>query len=122
MVKPNEQTRTWHSTSEYQQDNWSELLPFSEFTYNNTPSATTGITPFFANKSYHLNLIVHPKCHLASAQACDFVTEFNDYTSSSGSTLLKLNVETKSPLIPENLWLQNSRLEAKHSSRLKSFI
>src|SRR5882724_11083846 len=28
----------------YQQDNWSELLPLAEFTYNNTPSATTGIT------------------------------------------------------------------------------
>src|SRR5882724_1994266 len=25
----------------YQQDNWSELLPLAEFTYNNTPSATT---------------------------------------------------------------------------------
>src|SRR5882724_7565255 len=34
----------------YQQDNWSELLPLAEFAYNNTPSATTGITPFFANK------------------------------------------------------------------------
>src|SRR5882724_2291668 len=30
----------------YQQDNWSELLPLAEFAYNNTPSATTGITPF----------------------------------------------------------------------------
>src|SRR5882724_1449073 len=27
----------------YQQDNWSELLPLAEFAYNNTPSATTGI-------------------------------------------------------------------------------
>src|SRR5882724_10703846 len=40
----------------YQQDNWSELLPLAEFAYNNTPSATTGITPFFANKGYHPNL------------------------------------------------------------------
>src|SRR5882672_5585207 len=29
----------------YQQDNWSELLPLAEFSYHNTPSATTGITP-----------------------------------------------------------------------------
>jgi len=29
----------------YQQDNWSELLPLAEFTYNNTLSATTSITP-----------------------------------------------------------------------------
>jgi hypothetical protein len=35
----------------YQQDNWSELLPLVEFAYNNTPSLTTGISPFFANKA-----------------------------------------------------------------------
>jgi hypothetical protein len=45
----------------YQQDNWSELLPLDEFAYNNAPSATTGISPFFANKGYHPNLMVHPE-------------------------------------------------------------
>ena len=39
----------------YQQDNWSELLPLAEFTYNNAPSATTRVSPFFANKGYHPN-------------------------------------------------------------------
>ena len=38
----------------YQQDNWSQLLPIAEFAYNNAPSATTGVSPFFANKGYHL--------------------------------------------------------------------
>src|SRR5882724_2959140 len=28
----------------YQQDNWSKLLPLAEFAYNNTLSATTGVT------------------------------------------------------------------------------
>ena len=50
----------------YQQDNWSKLLPLAEFTYNNAPSATTGISPFFANKGYHPNIMVHPKCDLSS--------------------------------------------------------
>ena len=31
----------------YQQDIQAELLPLTEFTYNNTPGATTGIIPFF---------------------------------------------------------------------------
>ena len=62
----------------YQQDNWDELLPLAEFAYNNTPSATTGITPFFANKGYHLNITVHPECNLASAHARDFVTDLNE--------------------------------------------
>ena len=43
----------------YQQDNWSKLLPLVEFAYNNTPNATTGVTPFFANKGYHPNISVH---------------------------------------------------------------
>ena len=30
----------------YQQDNWSELLPLMEFAYNNAPSATTGVSHF----------------------------------------------------------------------------
>jgi len=62
----------------YQQDNWSELLPLAEFAYNNTPSATTGITPFFANKGYHPNLTVHPERDLASARARDFVTDLDE--------------------------------------------
>src|SRR5467141_2250493 len=62
----------------YQQDNWSELLPLAEFTYNNTPSATTGITPFFANKGYHPNLTVHPEHDLASACTHEFFTDLNE--------------------------------------------
>jgi len=50
----------------YQQDNWSKLLSLIEFAYNNTPSATTGVFPFFANKRYHLNITIHPKCDIAS--------------------------------------------------------
>jgi len=34
-------------------DNWSDLLPLAEFTYNNTVNASTGLTPFFANYGYH---------------------------------------------------------------------
>ena len=44
----------------YQQGNWSGLLPIVEFAYNNTPSVTTGISPFFANKGYHPALSIHP--------------------------------------------------------------
>src|SRR5467141_471993 len=62
----------------YQQDNWSELLPLAEFTYNNTPSATTSITPFLANKGYHPNLTVNPEHDLTSAHAHDFVTNLDE--------------------------------------------
>jgi len=51
----------------YQQDNWSELLPLAEFAYNNAPSATTGVSPFFANKGYHPNITVNPERDIASS-------------------------------------------------------
>ena len=69
----------------YQQDNWDELLPLAEFAYNNAPSATTGITPFFASKVYHPNLMVHPECDLTSAHARDFVTDLDKLIKSLGS-------------------------------------
>jgi hypothetical protein len=50
-----------HIFCNYQQDNWSEILPLAEFTYNNSSSATTGIIPCFANKGYHPNITVFPE-------------------------------------------------------------
>ena len=50
----------------YQQSNWSDLLPIAEFAYNNAPNATTGLSPFYTNKGYHMNLSVHPKRDVAS--------------------------------------------------------
>jgi len=38
-----------------------------EFAYNNALSATTSVSPFFANKRYHLNITVYPKHNIASS-------------------------------------------------------
>ena len=65
----------------YKQDNWSELLPLVEFTYNNALSAITSISPFFANKWYHPNITVHPKCDIASSQAYNFTIDLNELQS-----------------------------------------
>ena len=62
----------------YHQDNWLEILPLAEFTYNNSPSATTGITPFFTNKGYHPNITVYPECKLASVKACKYVIDHEE--------------------------------------------
>ena len=48
-----------------------------EFAYNNVPSATTGVSPFFANKGYHPNITVHPKHNITSFQACDFAIDLD---------------------------------------------
>jgi hypothetical protein len=62
----------------YQQDNWSELLPLGEFTYNNTPAASTGVSPFFANKNYHPNIMVYPERKPTSQKARDFVVYLDE--------------------------------------------
>ena len=43
-------------TINYQQDDWTEYLPFAEFAYNNTLHASTQQTPFFANYGFHPKL------------------------------------------------------------------
>jgi len=65
----------------YQQDNWSELLLLAEFAYNNAPSATTGVSPFFANKGYHPNLLVYPERDIASSRARDFIIDLDELQS-----------------------------------------
>jgi len=56
----------------YQLDNWADLLPLAEFTYNNAPSATTKVSPFLANKGYHPNISVYPECNMTSTRAHDY--------------------------------------------------
>ena len=64
----------------YQKDNWYTLLPLAEFAYNNTPSVTTGISLFFANKGYHPspNLTIHPEWDLASSCAKDLIVDLDE--------------------------------------------
>ena len=61
----------------YQQDNWSKLLPLAEFAYNNAPNATTGVSPFFANKGHHPRLSIHPEHDMASVLACQYVMDLD---------------------------------------------
>ena len=52
-----------------------------EFAYNNAPSATTGVSPFFANKGYHPNITIHPKHDIASSRAHDFAIDLDKLQS-----------------------------------------
>jgi len=66
---------------DYQQDNWSKLLPLVEFAYNNAPSATTSVSPFFTNKEYHLNITIYSQHNIAFSQAYDFAIDLNKLQS-----------------------------------------
>jgi hypothetical protein len=43
---------------DFQQDDWFDILPLAEFTYNNTQHASTQVSPFFANYGFN------PRCQL----------------------------------------------------------
>ena len=87
--KGNGQTECMNQTLEqylcvycnYQQGNWSKLLSLMKFAYNNALSATTSISPFFANKEYHLNITVYPECDIASFQAYNFAVNLDKLQS-----------------------------------------
>ena len=81
----------------YQQDNWYTLLPLVEFTYNNTPSSTTGISPFFANKGYHPNLTIHPERDLASSRAKDLVVDLDKLHKELKSTIAEAQLRYQGP-------------------------
>src|SRR5258708_899629 len=59
----------------YQQDDWVTLLPMAEFAYNNATNATTGVSPFFANKGYHPEFTADPQVETSSAEAQAFVAD-----------------------------------------------
>src|SRR5882724_4198671 len=105
----------------YQQDNWSELLPLAEFAYNNTPSTTTRVTPFFANKGYHLNITVHPEHDLASARAQFFITDLDELHQQLRLHMAEAQRRYQPPT-PDELPLQNSRSAAKSTLRPNSFV
>src|SRR5260221_3412184 len=65
----------------YQQDNWALLLPLVEFAYNNTTSTTTGISPFFANKGYHLRLLMNLLALSLSSEAQHYMADLDQLHS-----------------------------------------
>src|SRR5260221_3349935 len=62
----------WGYTN-YQQDDWVTLLLMAEFAYNNAMNTTTGVSPFFTNKGYHLEITSDPQAETSSAEAQTFV-------------------------------------------------
>src|SRR5258705_10389622 len=70
----------WAYTN-YQQDNWALLLPLVEFAYNNATSATTGISPFFMNKGYHLRLSTNLLAPSSSSRAQHYMVDLDQLHS-----------------------------------------
>lgn len=73
----------------YQQSNWSTLLPLAEFAYNNTYQATIKTTPFFANLGFNPKFTVSlPGLTKNSVRSTDYIQAFKDLHAN-----LKFNIE-----------------------------
>src|SRR5260221_12479333 len=62
----------------YQQDDWSSLLPLAEFAYNNATNEMTRVSPFFANKGYHPSFMTEPNEQVSSPEAQCFISALDD--------------------------------------------
>src|SRR6266850_3003560 len=62
----------------YQQDNWTEFLPLAEFVYNNATNATMGVSLFFTNKGYHLEITADLQAASTSTEAEQFMTNLSE--------------------------------------------
>lgn len=76
----------------HHQDNWVDILPIAEFTYNNSLHSSTKTTPFFANYSFHPNL------SFSNSSSPDLFTPAIDYSKS----LQSIHSSLKSNLAKSN--------------------
>jgi len=62
----------------YEQDNWSKLLPLAEFAYNNAPHASTGVSLFFVTHGYDPLIAIYPDAKVTDLCAKHFAINFDE--------------------------------------------
>jgi hypothetical protein len=77
--RTNQQIESYLRTyTNYQQDDWADLLPIAEFAYNNAPHSATQISPFFANYGYHPRATISLDITVPDPTAHDFARPLSD--------------------------------------------
>lgn len=114
---------------DYQQSNWSTLLPIAEFAYNNTIHASTKTTPFFANFGYHPKFTVTiPRVTKDNVPISDRIKAFKDLYSEMQFNIQSAveaharHFDTKAMIQPEfkigdKVWLDSRNLRTTRPAR-----
>src|SRR5882724_4725599 len=126
MDKLNELIRLWNSTSESIATTNKTIGPNS-FHYLSSLITILRVPLPALHPSLPTRVIIQTSQFIWSVtlHLCMLVTlsqTLTSYTNNLDNTLPMLNVDTKLPLIPNDYWLWNSRLEATFTSRLNSSI
>jgi hypothetical protein len=112
----------------YQQDNWVDLLPLAEFSYNNASSSSSNISPFFANYGYHPRAdflgITKPTSNLPSAishidkiqEASQFLTMTLQQAQENSKKFADNYRMDHNFTVGEQVWLLRKNLKTKRPS------
>jgi len=119
---------------DYHQDDWSQLLPLAEFVYNNAKSASTGISPFYANYGYHpratLRILPEEKRENPAAEAyIDHIRQVHEElrgTLERAQKRYKKEFDKKTAPAPEfkvgdRVWLNRRNIETTRPSQKLDF-
>jgi hypothetical protein len=94
------------------------LLPIAEFCYNNTPSSTTGVSPFFANKGYNPAFTIHSEYELTSLKVQELVTDLQELHSK-----LQINIQESQEYYQQSVdknWIRPLEFKVRDKAFVKA--
>jgi hypothetical protein len=113
----------------YQQDNWSDLLPIAEFAYNNAPHSATQVSPFFANYGYNPRATLALDVTVRDPTAHDFSQKLSDLHDYCREQLAVAQAQYQAPAdrhrspIPDSfvpgskVWLNTKNIKTSRPSK-----
>lgn len=112
----------------YAQDDWSQLLPFAEFAYNNSVHSATKQSPFYANYGFHPAIDIHlsnptdtPAAEDKAEQIQEIITQLKENMKSAQSAYTEAANKHRKPVpdyqIGDKVWLRTTNLKTNRPNK-----